>query len=96
MHGQDILCGISKDPFEIPYKISHPYTERYGIIENWNFKNSWTEELESVFEMPPEERDIGSNAKSTWTVVLGIIYADGAKWPSSLMLGSFLILISWR
>ena len=26
MHGQDILCGILKVPFEIPHKISYPYT----------------------------------------------------------------------
>ena len=24
MYGQDILCGISKVPFEIPHKISPP------------------------------------------------------------------------
>ena len=28
MYGQDILCGISKVPFEIPLKISYPYIER--------------------------------------------------------------------
>ena len=28
MYGQDILCGISKVLFEIPYKISFPYIER--------------------------------------------------------------------
>ena len=28
MYGQDILCGISKVPFEIPHKISYPYIER--------------------------------------------------------------------
>ena len=28
MHGYDILCGISKGTFEIPHKISYPYTER--------------------------------------------------------------------
>ena len=28
MYGQDILCGISKVPFEIPHKISYPYIEK--------------------------------------------------------------------
>ena len=27
MYGWDILCGISKVPFEIPHKISDPYIE---------------------------------------------------------------------
>ena len=27
MYGYDILCGISKVPFEIPHKISYPYIE---------------------------------------------------------------------
>ena len=31
MYGQDILCGISKVPFEIPLKISYPYIERYDF-----------------------------------------------------------------
>ena len=28
MYGYDILCGISKVPFEILHKISYPYIER--------------------------------------------------------------------
>ena len=28
MYGYGILCGISKDDFEIPHKISYPYIER--------------------------------------------------------------------
>ena len=28
MYGWDILCGISKVPFEIPHKISYQYIER--------------------------------------------------------------------
>ena len=31
MYGLDILCGISKVPFEIPHKISNPYIERYNF-----------------------------------------------------------------
>ena len=31
MYGQDILCGISKVPFEIPHKISYPHIERYDF-----------------------------------------------------------------
>ena len=27
-YGYDILCGISKVPFEIPRKISYPHIER--------------------------------------------------------------------
>ena len=35
MYGWDILCGTSKVPFEIPHKISNPYTERWGFrVEN--------------------------------------------------------------
>ena len=29
MYGKDILCGISKVPFEIPHKIFYPYIERW-------------------------------------------------------------------
>ena len=32
MYGSDILRGISKVPFEIPYKISDPYIERYNFL----------------------------------------------------------------
>ena len=31
MYGQDIVCGISKVPFEIPRKISYQYIERYDF-----------------------------------------------------------------
>ena len=31
MYGYDILCGISKVPFEIPHKISYLYIERYDF-----------------------------------------------------------------
>ena len=31
MYGKDILCGISKVPFEIPHKKSNPYIERYDF-----------------------------------------------------------------
>ena len=31
MYGSDILCGISKVPFEIPHKISYPYIERWVV-----------------------------------------------------------------
>ena len=33
MHGFDILCGISKVPFEIPLKLSQPYNERCRFYE---------------------------------------------------------------
>ena len=31
MYGLDILCGISKDTFEIPHKLSYLYTEICGF-----------------------------------------------------------------
>ena len=31
MYGQDISCGISKVPFEMPHKISCPYIEIYDF-----------------------------------------------------------------
>ena len=37
MYGQDILCGISKVPFEIPHKISYPYIERYDFYTTLKF-----------------------------------------------------------
>ena len=37
MYGLDILCGISKGAFEIPYKISYSYTERYDIYATLKF-----------------------------------------------------------
>ena len=37
---KDILCGISKEPFEIPHKIPYPYIERYYFIQYSNFKSS--------------------------------------------------------
>ena len=37
MYGQDILCGISKVPFEIPHKISYPYIERYVFYTTLKF-----------------------------------------------------------
>ena len=37
MYGEDILCGISKGTFEIPYKIYHPYIERYDFYTKLNF-----------------------------------------------------------
>ena len=37
MHGSDILCGISKVPFEIPQKISEPYIESYDFYMTSKF-----------------------------------------------------------
>ena len=37
MHRQDVLCGISKVPFEIPQKISYPYIERYDFYATLQF-----------------------------------------------------------
>ena len=34
--GKDIMCGISKIPFEIPHKLAYPYIERcvfYSQVE---------------------------------------------------------------
>ena len=38
MYGYDILCGMSKVPFEIPHKISYPYIERYKFYTTLKFK----------------------------------------------------------
>ena len=38
MYELDILCGISKVPFEIPRKMSNPYIERYDFYPTLNFK----------------------------------------------------------
>ena len=37
MYGRDILCGISKICFEIPLKISYPYTERHDLYTILDF-----------------------------------------------------------
>ena len=37
MYGQDILCGISKVPFEIPQKMSYPYIEKYDFYTTSTF-----------------------------------------------------------
>ena len=37
----DILCGISKVPFEIPHKLSYPYTKNVYFIQRWQFKSHW-------------------------------------------------------
>ena len=31
MYEKDILCGISKETFEIPHKMSYSYIERYNF-----------------------------------------------------------------
>ena len=38
MYGKDILCGISKGTFEIPYKISCPYIERCNFYTSSKFE----------------------------------------------------------
>ena len=38
MYGLDILCGISKVPFEIPLKISYPCIERYDFYTTLKFQ----------------------------------------------------------
>ena len=37
MYEQDIVCGISKAPFEIPHKISSLYIEIYDFYTTLNF-----------------------------------------------------------
>ena len=43
MYGYKILCGISKVPFEIPHKISYPYTEKCAVenLRALRFKSSY-------------------------------------------------------
>ena len=43
MYVEDILCGISKETFEIPHKISYPYI--YSVLK--------IEEVSNVFETAP-------------------------------------------
>ena len=39
MYGLDILCGISKVPFEIPHKyLTHTLKDVY-FIHSWKFKS---------------------------------------------------------
>ena len=38
MYGYDILCGMSKVPFEIPHKISYPYIERCAFYSQVKFE----------------------------------------------------------
>ena len=38
MYGYDVLCGISKVPFEIPHKISYPYIERCDFYATLKFQ----------------------------------------------------------
>ena len=35
--GQDILCGILTDTFEIPHKIFYPYIERHIFYATFKF-----------------------------------------------------------
>ena len=37
MHGYGILCGISKETFEISHKISYPYIERCDFYKTFKF-----------------------------------------------------------
>ena len=54
MYGQDILCGISKVPFEIPHKISYPYIERYVFLYNTEILRALRFESSYVFlKRPP-------------------------------------------
>ena len=60
MYVQDILCGISKVPFEILNKISCPYTEMYiyqgmelkEILESKAPKHVWNGSLELIKPWP--------------------------------------------
>ena len=36
MYMQDILWGISRGPFGIPFKISNPYAEKFAFYA-WNY-----------------------------------------------------------
>ena len=38
MYGQNIMCGISKAPFEIRHKISYPYIEKYDFYTTLKFQ----------------------------------------------------------
>ena len=54
MYGWDILCGISKVPFEIPNKKYLTHTLKDMIFkQHWNFQSSYIYELIRIFETPP-------------------------------------------
>ena len=53
MYGWNILCEISKGTFEIPYKISYLYIERYDFLQCWKFKSSQIDEPVCVFLNAP-------------------------------------------
>ena len=40
MYGWDILCGISKVPFEIPHKYHTNTLNDVDFINKWKFKSS--------------------------------------------------------
>ena len=41
MYGQDILCGISKVPFEIPHKYLAHTLKDVDFIRRWKCKRSY-------------------------------------------------------
>ena len=53
MYGEDVLCGISKVPFEIPHKISYPYIVRCIACWEVKLKRSEIYKHVSIFEMTP-------------------------------------------
>ena len=54
MYGQDILCGISKVPFEIPHKLSCPYIETCSLLRSEDLRAPrFMYELVIIFEMLP-------------------------------------------
>ena len=59
MFGQDILCGISKVPFEIPHKISFPYIERFLFYLFRDENVPSVQEFTNIFEMIPSWHNNG-------------------------------------
>ena len=51
MYGCDILSGISKEPFEIPHKISYPYIARCADHPDMKISEEISE-LVGIFETP--------------------------------------------
>ena len=74
MYGQDILCGISKETFEIPHKISSPYIERYIFDTALEFKSSHIKHVHNAMHeyktYPNGSRDLISIVNLELAIIL--------------------------
>ena len=84
MYGQDILCGISKVPFEIPHKMSYHTLKDVYFICRWNFKSSEIQGLASIFETPPSTWIWFSKSPSSANMIHQSV--QGSKVPTTWQL----------